>query len=207
MYGHYNDVIAAAFICGTSRIATLQVTQLYSNYAGDWHQEVAHQNQDPAKEQLLIDSYQTFFEKTFLDLLTKLDVEEADGYTYLDNTLVEWLHECGPGQHDPISFPVVTAGSAAGWFKTGQYIDYRNRANTYLLDTPNWPGNYYPGVLYSQWHANVLQAMGVPPSEYELNGVKGYGNPYNDHRLKNQDKLWPSRLNDDASKILPFLKA
>ena len=31
--------------------------------------------------------------------------------------------------HDPLSLPIVTAGSAAGFFRTGQSLDYRRVGN------------------------------------------------------------------------------
>jgi len=51
----------------------------------------------------------------------------------------------------------------------------------------------------------LLQAMGIPPSEFEKPGKHGYGSSYTDNYYG--AGLWPQRLFDDASKILPFLKA
>ncbi|MDB4990361.1 MAG: hypothetical protein JWN04_5539, partial [Myxococcaceae bacterium] len=207
-YQLFNDVIVAGFICGTSRIATIYSDQLWSSYAGDWHQEVAHQAAQPdgAKQGVVCSAYQMFFEKCFLDLANKLNVDEANGKTYLDNTLVQWSQESGPATHEPISLPIITAGSAAGYFKTGVYADYR-RLNAPSLghagETP-WT-DLTVGVLYSRWLATVLQSMGVPPSEFEKNGKRGYGSSYTDNYYGTG--LWPQRLFDDASTVLPFLKA
>lgn len=208
----FNDVIVAAFMCGTSRIAIINADLQWSSYAGDWHQEVAHQaNQaDGNKQNIITQSYQVFFERAFLDLITKLDVPEADGKTYLDNTLVQWTQESGFETHEGRTLPVVTAGSAAGFFKTGSVIDYRNRE----FQMPNgWSmppqvGSIRPGVLYNQWLANVLQSMRVPPSEFERSGMKGYGSQYlNPDWGAEAKRQYPDRLRADASNILPFLKA
>jgi hypothetical protein len=68
------------------------------------------------------------------------------------------------------------------------------------------------GLLYSQILATVLQSMGVPPSEFERWGHKGYGVPF----LSQQQGVPPyvkhyqntsSRYFQMASDILPFLKA
>jgi hypothetical protein len=205
----YNEVIAAAFRCGTSRIAVVAAYETFSNYTGDWHQDVAHQYMNADKQQLLVAAQQAFFEDAFLDLATRLDVEEADGQTYLDNSLIMWGQESGPDTHDPQSLPVITAGSAAGFLKTGNYVDYRNRDNT-SISHPEWGGSHgltRPGILYNQWLATVLQAMGVPPSEFERDGKHGYGSLYVDTNYNpNQSTLsWPDRLRNDASKIVPFL--
>jgi hypothetical protein len=205
-YSVFNDVIVAAFMCGSSRIATIHTVESWRAWAGSWHQEVAHQARGGGTAQAAItEGNRSLFEWVFLDLANKLNVEEANGTTYLDNTLMMWTHESGPSTHDPVSLPVVTAGSAAGFFKTGNYVDYSNAANSL-----NWPWqDLRPGILYNQWLATVLQSMGVPPSEFEAQGQHGYGVHYRESSYvgaANSTKAWPDRLQADASKIVPFLK-
>ncbi|HVY31688.1 MAG TPA: DUF1552 domain-containing protein [Polyangiaceae bacterium] len=180
-YGQlWNEVVAAAFVCGTSRIGVLGYgsTDKFVAYGGDWHQEVAHQWQLPDKQELIKQSYQKVFEGIFLDLAAKLDVEEAPGMTYLDNSLLVWSQECGMSTHDSVTIPVITFGSAAGYFKTGQLADFRRIGNASSTFDPMAGGKQYLGLLYNQWLATVLQAMGVPPSDFERWGHKGYGVPY-----------------------------
>jgi hypothetical protein len=208
----FNDVVVAAFMCGTSRIAIINADLQWSSYAGDWHQDVAHQaNQaDGNKQNIVTQSYQVFFERAFLDLISKLDVEEANGKTYLDNTLVQWTQESGLETHDGRTLPVVTAGSAAGFLKTGSFIDYRNREFQMPQGwtMPPQYGLIRPGLLYNQYLGTVLQAMGVPPSEYERNGLKGYGSQFmNPDWGAEAKRQYPDRLRADASAVLPFLKA
>lgn len=204
-YALFNDVIAAAFICGTSRIATVSVVQVWNTYGGDWHQEIAHEcHSDVAAQQTVVESHRSFFEGAFLDLVRKLDVEEENGVTVLDNTLVMWTQESGIMTHDADSVPVVTAGSAAGHFETGRFVDYRDLTNMALTDDP-WTDIVYdkrPGVAYNRWLANVLQSMGIDPEEYEQPGIPGYGLTYNENT-----NAWPERIYDDASDPLPQLVA
>ena len=77
---------------------------------------------------------------------------------------------------------------------------------------PGAGGKQTLGLLYSQWLATVLQAMGVPPSEFERWGYKGYGYPF----ITKETWTPPfakhygdtsSRYFQDASNWLPFLKA
>ncbi|HKQ71655.1 MAG TPA: DUF1552 domain-containing protein [Polyangiaceae bacterium] len=209
----FTDVVAAAFVCGTSRIAVAGVggTEKFAAYQGDWHQEVAHQWQKPDKQRLLTDSYQRFFESVFLDAAAKLDVEEAPGVTYLDNTLLAWSQECSMATHDSASIPIVTMGSASGFFQTGVYADYR-KINGQNSKVDPLAGNVtWLGLLYNQWLANVLLAMRVPPAEFEKWGHKGYGVP-----LLTKESWTPpyakhyesttSRYFQMASDVLPFLK-
>jgi len=208
-YQTFNDVVAAALRCGICRIATINNTQqTFSDHTGNWHEEIAHQANlpDGVKQQVLLASYQRFFEWVFLDLVAKLDVEEIDGKTVLDSTLVQWTQESGPDTHTMVDFPVITAGSAGGALRTGLYCDYRNRDRT-PFPPPSTPvaAALRPGILYNQWLATVLQAMGLPPSEFERNGDKGYGSMWND--TYDREKAWPDYLRADASNIVPFLKS
>jgi hypothetical protein len=214
-YGQlFNDVVTAAYMCGTSRIGVLGYgpTEKFVAYGGDWHQEVAHQWQNPDKQALIVESYQKIFEGVFLDLAQKLDVEEAPGMTYLDNSLLVWSQECCMSTHDSITIPVITFGSAGGFLKTGVFADYRRVGNPDSTYDPHAGGTMALGLLYSQFLATVLQSMGVPPSEFERWGHKGYGVPF----LTQQQGVPPyakhyqsttSRYFQMASDILPFLQA
>jgi hypothetical protein len=210
----FTDVVTTAFACGTSRIAVVGVgaTDKFASYQGDWHQEVAHQWQNPDKQKLLNDSYQRFFETVFLDAATKLDVEEAPGVTYLDNTLLVWSQESCMSSHDSASLPVVTMGSAAGFFRTGIFADYRKVNDANSKFDPNAGNVIWLGLLYNQWLANVLLAMGLPNTEFERWGHKGYGYPFLTRETwtppyaKHYEST-TSRYFQMASDILPFLKA
>jgi hypothetical protein len=96
--------------------------------------------------------------------------------------------------------------------KTGLLCDYRRIGNSGSTYDPGAGGKQTLGLLYSQWLATVLQTMGVPPSEYERWGYKGYGYPF----ITKESWTPPfakhygntsSRYFTDASTYLPFLKA
>jgi hypothetical protein len=208
----YNQVAAVAFMCGTSRIAVVghEDTSRYVSYGGDWHQEVAHQWQNDGPQQKLAASYQSFFETSFLDMAAQLDVEETPGTTYLDNSLVVWTQECGMETHGSVSIPVVTFGGAAGAMNTGLLCDFRRTTNKSSEYDPGAGGTQVLGLLYNQWLATVLVLMGVPPSEFELWGHKGYGYPYIgtaswEPPYQAHYTSTTSRYFTDASNPLPFL--
>jgi hypothetical protein len=201
----HNDVVAAAFVCGTSRIAVLRVTDTFSDFQGDWHEPIAHQAHvlDGVAQDTLWRAHQRFFEGVLLDLARKLDIDEGDGITMLDNTLVAWTQESGLFTHESVSTPVVTFGSAAGEFQTGQYLDYRNLGNEGMY---GWNGSsnqrLNPGLCYNQWLGNVLTAMGVPKSEFESGEYGGYGEVFiGDGRAQ----FYPSAVFDAAGDVLPWL--
>jgi hypothetical protein len=206
----HNDVIAAAFACETCRIASMLVGDHFSTYPGDWHQEVAHTaNADAAQHAILADANQRFFEGAYLDLVSKLDaIDNANGGTVLDDSLVMWTQESGASTHDPIELPVVTAGSADGFFTTGNYCDYRDLSRpARVADQGNFVDTHI-GLIYNQWLGNVLQSMGIPPSEYEDGQNGGYG------VMQLSTETWYGGYNQynsadiaAMSDFLPFIKA
>jgi hypothetical protein len=200
----YNDVIAAAFMCGSSRVAVVAAYDKFVPFAGDWHQDVAHQWSSAGPQKLLIDSNRIFFETVFLDLLQKLDVEEAPGMTFLDNTLVAWTQESGFQSHDSVSIPVVTGGSAAGFLTTGNYHDYRNMQMPFADSAQGGRPSMFHGLTWNRWLSTVLQAMRIPRSEYERPGMAGYGYPFigADYRSK-----YPGAVIESANDVLPGLRA
>lgn len=210
----FMDVIAAAFACDTCRIATFltgdaNTEYSFSDYTGDWHGDVAHgafdtsvsQDQRDAYEDLLVQAGQTFFEGVFLYLAAKLDsIDQGDGTSLLDRSLLQWTQEAGSETHTQIEMPVITAGSAGQVFTTGQYIDLRQR----MGDGDN--GSPDPGMLYNQYLGNVLQAMGLEPSEYRIDDNGGYG------RLHMGSESWYQGYNaytgaavSALDEMLPFL--
>ena len=208
LYKLMNDVIVAAFICGTSRIATIHANSIFSAYSGDWHQEIAHHaHRLPGDEQkTLAGANQFFFEEVFLDLAGKLDaVDTGNGITLLDNTLMAWSQESGAYTHENQSMPMVTAGSAAGFFKTGNYADYRNLGA--VKNSGGYEGSVeitHAGLSHNQWLGSVLQSMGLPPAEFEQDGVGGYGYHYVG---KDEASIYNPKVFENMSDILPFLKA
>lgn len=218
-----NDVIVAAFICDTSRIASILAGTYHSDYDGDWHQEIAHQselptwpfpntplpdNGGPSPQSYTVQHHQRFFEDVFLDLVGKLDaVPDGDG-TLLDRTLVQWTQESGSRTHDPIELPIVTAGSGDEYFRTGQYVDYRN------LNSPAHNANgdnavdSHTGLVYNQWLGTVCTAMGLDKNEYESGQYGGYGELVlsSEGWYAGQGK-YPSAVLDVMGEELPYLKS
>lgn len=171
------DVVVAALSCGVSHIATLHAAETFSTFAGDWHQDIAHQAYlaDGEAQDTLATAHQRFFEGVFLDLVEKLDATEGpSGGSLLDDSLVLWTQESGAVPHESMSIPVVTAGSAGGAVNPGQSIDFRDRTREVAHgDAPN--ATNAPGLLWYQYLGTVLQSMGASPAEYETDVQGGYG--------------------------------
>jgi len=209
LFQAFNDVIVAAFLCDTSRIAVLHIIEDFSNFVGDWHEDVAHQanNPDGVKHQIIMSAHQVMFEKMYIDLVNKLNVDDGTGKTYLDNSLVVWTQESGEYTHAGQGMPIITTGSAGGFLKTGSYIDYRNVSPDWVYETGE-AGNsikIYSGLLWQQWLGTALQAMGLKPADYEKNGLGGYPGPMK-YIQTGKEKLYPDAVWAAATEVLPFLK-
>ena len=165
-----NDVIAAAIACGATRIGVVSADDTFSNYRGDWHQEIAHKAHLPTgvEQTTIMSAHNLFFKNVFLDLAQKLDaIDDGGGRTVLDNTLLVWTQESGPYTHENYSAPVITFGGAAGALRTGSYVDYRNTGIT--GNHGGYQGSTevtYAGLLYSQFLATVLTVMGIPTARW-----------------------------------------
>jgi hypothetical protein len=199
----YMDVIAAAFVCNATRVATMAFgdTSLFSpswmaTSQSDWHHLAAHLWYQDTQQGYLVESYQGFFEQVFLYLAAKLDsVLDPDGNTVLDNSLLVWTQECCMETHEQYGIQTATFGSASGNLNTGLYCDYRhqNFMPAQRMPGQNQPGpasskitSYvtWPGLLWEQWLATQLNVMQIAPSAWQLwkdsSGAvqQGYGTPY-----------------------------
>lgn len=181
-----NDVIVAALSCDTCRLVSMRVDTTFSTYAGDWHQDVAHQAHGvswvspPATDgdhpqDWLTDGHQRVFEHVFADLASKLHAVRTPDGTLLDACLLQWTHESGPATHDPLEMPVITAGGAAGALSTGHYADFRNLAFPAKVPRDGEAVEAHTGLIYNQWLGTVLELMGLDRRAYERDGWGGYG--------------------------------
>lgn len=201
------DVVVAAFLCGTSRIAVIGLEQAgFASDPTDWHQGVAHQWENPDAQAKLQEATQGIFENVFLYLASRLDVEESPGQTVLDNSYLTWSQESGESTHNSRSIPVITFGSASGFYKTGVYADYRNKTDAGIVYYWSDPLGY-TGLLYNQFLATTLMSMGLPRDEWqgvENNADTGYGYPQFAPEYK---AAQVPEVIDDASELLPLIVA
>jgi hypothetical protein len=207
VYRAENDVIAAAFLCGYTRVANILLQEFDFSIrkwdGGVWHNDITHSWSRPDAQAFIAEAHRSVFRNQFLDLVRKLDVEEAPGVTVLDNAIVMWTQECSEHTHDQTNIPVITAGGAGGAMRTGLYCDYRNRSDKAV--TPHgYMRECNTGLPWNQLLGTLLQAVGVPRSEYETPGTYGYGTQYRDPAYQRAQfpGVW-----EQSGNFLPFLKA
>ncbi|MBL8944038.1 MAG: DUF1552 domain-containing protein [Myxococcales bacterium] len=190
------DISVAAIRCDITRVVTFnanmaitdasgaKVNSYHSSddVAGDWH-DYAHDAVDEAGDHDHIVALNRWVvDAVFKRFLEQLDVEEADGATFLDNSLVYWGSELAM-DHYVNGMPAILAGGAGGSIATGHYVDFTQMTSDYANPILPW-GVLIPGVQHNRLLVTILQAMGLTPEDYEQ-GTPGYGHavefsgPYN----------------------------
>jgi hypothetical protein len=220
----YNAVFAAAISCGACRIATVRVHNTFHHSPSftvdweQWHEPIAHRaiysrsrwaaegNLPEHPQDTAVVAQNNFYRETFVDLIGRLDnIDAGDGTSLLNQGLVMWAQESGPETHESDAIPVVTAGSVNGYFNTGHYFDLRNRNGAEMRWDSQGNSAIHaerrPGILYNQWLSNILQSMGMSPSQFQRShphGWAGYG-----YTNIDSAERWPNRLVIDANNKIP----
>lgn len=204
----WNDIVVAAFTAGITRVYVCGPTSYTFGPEPEhaWHNNYAHNIEAEASKRAGFSAaVQLQFESAQLDLARKMDaVKTADGSTLLDKGFVFSGHELGsggsPGNHHNRCIPIVSFGSAGGYFKTGQSLDYRDMNSFTWSISPTTP-RWFSGVTNNQLLGMVLRAMGLTPADYSTNNG-AYGYPSVKGSNSYTDALWTA-----AAENLPWLKA
>lgn len=198
------DIACAAVRCDMTRLVTFEAQmgitdasgQKVNSYhssddvAGDWH-DYAHDAVDEPGDHDHINSLNRWVTTAvFKRFLEQLDVEEAEGKTFLDNSLVYMSSELSM-DHYVVSMPTLLAGGAGGTLQTGYYVDYSQMTNEYANPILPW-GVLIPGIPHSRLLVTILQSMGLEPADYERDGRAGWGH----HEMFDVAYNWPEDAYD-----------
>ncbi|WP_437825625.1 DUF1552 domain-containing protein [Sorangium sp. So ce1153] len=142
------DIIALAMACGVTRAATLQVgdgndgTEYTINgvrqksYHKISHRIDSDGTSGPPIEgaQELHHQIDRIHARMFKHLLDRLSSYELGSGTLLDHGVAVWLNDNADKFHSFRKVPYILAGGAAGYLKTGQFVDVKVNNNK-LLNT------------------------------------------------------------------------
>jgi len=212
------DIVVAALMCDQTRIVTIGAhkalgpgpdpndTTLVGHYhsedasGGTWH-GLAHDYGNANSRRMLAGINAWLASELFAKLIERMDVPEADGNTLLDNSLVYWGNEMG-FNHIAYSVPCLLAGSAGGFIETGRYLDYIDWDGKSYFGQEN--GNVIKGIPHNRLLVTIMQAMGLSPDDYEMNGEPGYGAR---DTVGKDPNLWPTDYDLNAiGDILPGIQ-
>jgi hypothetical protein len=121
-----------AFQTDSTRVSSFMVTKEATDRNYPWlgftdgHHEISHHARDPEKNRKLreIDRYHISILGYMIEKM--MAIEEADGSTMLDNSMVLYGSGISDGdRHDHINLPVIVLGKGGGTLRTGQYLKCR----------------------------------------------------------------------------------
>lgn len=202
MMNNLNDIIVNAFLCDITRVVVfgnaLWQDAPVSNYTAGAQ---FHSHDDGTGGPLTTAEKHAWFLNFIASLAKKLDAIPdplSSGGSLLDNSVILFTSEHGGVKsHSVFSIPTLTIGSAGGYFKTGYYVDCRQRP--YTKDA------YHESIgrPNKQLLISIMQAMGLQAGEYMSNGDgKGFGD-FEITALGNTYSKFVNSHNDP----LPFIKA
>ncbi len=148
------DLIAFAFQCDLTRVATFMLQNAGSNYVYDFlglsdgHHELSHHAGNVAKLAGL-EKIGAWEIEQYAYLLRKLKAIPEAGSTVLDNSLVFFSSEIEDGDsHSHFNMPILVGGRAGGNFTPGRHVRYANAPSV---------GNLFQ---------SMLTATGVPSTSF-----------------------------------------
>lgn len=180
------ELVAAAFACDLTRVATLSLGDLPSRdfgwgdyLSGDAHNDFAHRLYvDPLASQAMGD-YVAHHARQFARLVELLaSIEEPDGSTLLDNTLVVWGNELGDGWHGYMRYGMVTAGGGWAW-ETGRVLHEPYGVTPIAMVTPDG-AEPVCGTPHQHALVSIARAMGLSVDHIGLTDVRNKAGQYID---------------------------
>jgi hypothetical protein len=144
------DLLTLALCCDVTRVASIQWSWARSLLAHPWvqvadqHHTLSHGGASDALSRI-----NTWFAQQLAYLGTSMQaIDEGNGQTLLDNSVVYWCGECAIGyNHDYNNIRAFLLGSCGGALRTGQHIHLENEPHNKLLVT-------------------LMNAMGVAGSQF-----------------------------------------
>jgi len=162
-HGVLADVIALAFQCNVTSVASLMWGNMTSNRnyafigASGGHHDISHHN-DNADNIAKLQKIGKWEIDQLAVLLTKLKaLPDSDGRTVLDNTLVFYSSDISDGDaHNHDDMPVLLAGGGAG-FTLGRHVEYPEKPH------------------FGQLFLSIANAYGSPITTFGENGKAPLG--------------------------------
>ena len=136
------DLLVTALACGLTRVASIQWAHTVSPVVYRWlglsegHHDLSHKDDSNVQGVADFVKAERWHAEQFAYLLNALrDLPEPGGSgSMLDNSLVLWAKELADGRlHDGKSVPLILAGKAGGYLKTGRYLNFNGAPHQKML--------------------------------------------------------------------------
>ncbi|HCH66543.1 MAG: hypothetical protein CL927_00575 [Deltaproteobacteria bacterium] len=156
------QLVASAFSCDLTRVASIQMTQLTPSLLGlppgSMHDSYAHGiYYDPDAEDAMA-TYMAFHARQLTRALEVLSGIPEAGGSMLDNTVILWITELADSWHGMDRYPVVVAGGANSGLQLGRYVHH---ARLTPFETVQATPDRFMGVPHNRLLVTVARAMGL----------------------------------------------
>lgn len=189
----HQQLIALTMICDVNRVATLQWSRGSGGPTFRWdginheftHHQLSHRNgRDSGDEpdipgiERQISDVDRWYASRFNELVTLFDMFDENQGTMLDNSVLMWINELSDGKaHHFNNMPIVIAGTAGGYLRTGQVVDCSARGDFGSID----------GAPHNKLLTTLLNAVGARADNggpIESFGSVEHGQPGEFNQLK-----------------------
>jgi uncharacterized protein DUF1552 len=129
------QMLVAAMACDIARVGTIMMAPSRSDIFLTWiqnflpngmlesHHDLSHEPNSNSNAQQQLTAINQWYAQQVSQVITALKAVPENGGTMFDNTVILWCNELGIGNiHSHTNIPVLLAGSAGGYFKTGQAV-------------------------------------------------------------------------------------
>ena len=169
------ELLASAFSCDLTRVASLQLGQLSPEQiglpTGDMHFQYAHGIYTERIAEVAMTTYAQVHCGHLAHILDVFDSIPEGGGTLLDNTVILWISELADSWHGMDQFAAVVAGGANSGLNLGRYIQY---ARTSPVETPKPEPDAFMGVPHNRLLVTVCRAMGLDIDQVGVDSVVGW---------------------------------
>jgi hypothetical protein len=161
-------IIVAALRCGLTNVANLEIADIITPWVGgtDWGYEIGHALHHYAREigptgpsadrydqwmgeMLANRRWRTSLVRELIEGLDDPAFTEG-GRTLLDNSLLLWTSEFSNGSgHIAYNVPVMLAGSAGGYLRTGRHLDFDTAPGALEYESSETTHNLFTSVLHA----------------------------------------------------------
>jgi hypothetical protein len=123
------DLLVSSLACDLTRVGTLMLAPSRSDIFMNWlniaksHHDLSHDPDSNTDSQQKLVQINQWYATQIASLVTSLKAVKEGNGTLFDNTVILWCNELGVGNnHSHLQLPMMLAGSAGGYLKTGQAI-------------------------------------------------------------------------------------
>ncbi|MEN0064184.1 MAG: DUF1552 domain-containing protein [Myxococcota bacterium] len=172
----FSEIVAAAFSCDLTRVATISLGDLPSRdfgwgdyLSGDAHNDLAHRIYDDPRAALGMSDYTAHHAAQMARLVRTLEAIPDEGGSLLDHTLIVWGSELADGWHSLEKYCVTSFGGSWAW-PVGRYFHWPWQTTPIRMEA--YGGQVNAGLPHQHLLVSIAQAMGLDVDQVGLGDIR-----------------------------------